>query len=414
MAGHKNPFKNTKCGIPTRKRLSMKKLSQLYNSLARNPQSVRFMPFIDGLRFLAIIPVIFQHANERLLKYNSNINDLSGWEAQLSFLISRGTIGVFIFFAVSGFVLTLPFAKGQLKFSYKTYISRRLNRIEPPFIFWISCFALIFIIQGNMGIGNVLNHYLATITYSHNIIYGEYSIINPVAWSLEVEIQYYLIAPFIALLYFGQSNLGTRRSLLIAFLFILITYQNVFGLNLYPFKATLLGQIQYFLIGMLMADLYANDSEIKYLKTWVWDGLAPILLLVMAYTWTDEFYKTIIFNLSLGLVFIAGFKGNIFPKLLSVKWITIIGGMCYTIYLTHLPLLELFYSVIGKFGYSSAYWVQLSISLIIAIPIVLLSSVIFFKAIEKPFMKSDGFRQMLKNIKQLFIRQGIQIEKQKS
>jgi hypothetical protein len=45
---------------------------------------------------------------------------------------------------------------------------------------------------------------------------------------------------------------------------------------------------------------------------------------------------------------------------------------------------------------------------------VLLSSVIFFKAIEKPFMKSDGFRQMLKNIKQLFIRQGIQIEKQKS
>jgi peptidoglycan/LPS O-acetylase OafA/YrhL len=390
----------------------MKKLSQLYNSLVRNP-SGKYIPFIDGLRFLAIMPVIFQHANERLLKYSGEIGALSAWETQLSFLISRGTIGVFIFFAVSGFVLTLPFAKGNLKLDYKSYVTRRLTRIEPPFIFWMSCFALILLIQGNMGVGNVLSHYLATITYSHNIVYGEYSIINPVAWSLEVEIQYYLIAPFIALLYFNQKNLGARRSLLIAFTLVLLTYQHVLGWNVYPFKASLLGQLQYFLIGMLMADLYANDSKKAYFKTWVWDALAPVLLLVMAYTWTEEFYKTIVFNLSLGLVFIAGFKGHYFQKMLSVKWITIIGGMCYTIYLTHLPLLELFYSVIGQFGYSSAYWVQLSISLIIIIPIVLFSSVIFFKAIEKPFMKPAGFQQMIQNIKQLFTRQNIQTEKHK-
>ncbi|MFT7057011.1 MAG: peptidoglycan/LPS O-acetylase OafA/YrhL, partial [Roseivirga sp.] len=247
----------------------MKKLSQLYNSLARNP-SGKYIPFIDGLRFLAIMPVIFQHANERLLKYSGEIGVLSAWETQLSFLLSRGTIGVFIFFAVSGFVLTLPFAKGNLKLDYKTYLTRRLTRIEPPFIFWISCFALILLIQGNMGIGNVLSHYLATITYSHNIIYGEYSIINPVAWSLEVEIQYYLIAPFIGLLYFNQKNLAARRSLLIAFTFVLLTYQYVLGWNVYPFKASLLGQLQYFLIGMLMADLYANDNKKAYFKTWVW------------------------------------------------------------------------------------------------------------------------------------------------
>jgi peptidoglycan/LPS O-acetylase OafA/YrhL len=34
----------------------MKKLSQLYNSLARNP-SGKYIPFIDGLRFLAIMMV---------------------------------------------------------------------------------------------------------------------------------------------------------------------------------------------------------------------------------------------------------------------------------------------------------------------------------------------------------------------
>lgn len=389
----------------------MRRFIDFWNSLLRSPNSGNYIPFIDGFRFLAIAPVIFQHANERLLKYSASASNQSGWEQMLSFLISRGTIGVFIFFAISGFVLTMPYAKGNRTLNYKTYISRRLTRIEPPFIFWISFFALILLLQSNLGFGKVLAHYFATLTYTHSIIYGEYSIINPVAWSLEVEIQFYLIAPFIALLYFNQKDGFVRRSFLIIFLIAYITFQYVLGWNLHPLKATLLGHLQHFLIGMLAADLYVNRKTIGRIKPWVWDALAPVILLVMAFTWTEEYYKTLIFNSALMLLLMAGFNGHYFNKFLSVKWITIIGGMCYTIYLIHLPLLELLYSVIGSFGYSSPYWLQLSISLIIAIPIVLFSSMIFFKTIEKPFMKPAGFKNLLSSIKGIVSEKTVQIQK---
>lgn len=386
----------------------MAKLIAFYNSLLRSPNSGKYIPFIDGFRFLAIVPVILQHANERLLKYSQTATQQSGWEQMLSFLISRGTIGVFIFFAISGFVLTLPYAKGNRKLSYKTYISRRLTRIEPPFLFWISFFALVLFLQSNLGLGEVIKHYLATITYTHSIFYGEYSIINPVAWSLEVEIQFYLIAPFIALLYFNQADGFVRRAFLIIFLVAYITFQHTLGWNLHPLKATLLGHLQHFLIGMLSADLYVNRKTIDRIKPWVWDVLAPTLLLIMAFTWTEEYAKTLVFNLALILLLLAGFKGHYFTKFLSFKWVTIIGGMCYTIYLVHLPLLELFYSVIGQFGYSSPYWLQLSISLIIAIPIVLFSSMIFFRTIEQPFMKPDGMKNLMGQLRAFSLRKTVQ------
>ena len=107
----------------------------------------------------------------------------------------------------------------------------------------------------------------------------------------------------------------------------------------------------------------------------------------MAYTWTEEFGKTLMMNGALLVLFLAAIKGRYFAKLLSLKWITIIGGMCYTIYLIHLPLLELLYSFIGSFGQSTSWSLQLSISLIIALPLVLLSSMIGYKTIEQPFMK---------------------------
>lgn len=360
-------------------------ITAIENRLLRTPASGNYLRFIDGLRFLAIVPVILQHSNDRLFKYG-NVQPLSDLEDVFSFLISRGTIGVFLFFAISGFVLTLPYGQKIREIRYKEYLVKRLRRIEPPYLFWMSVFALILWLKSTYPQDQLFTHYLATITYTHQAFFQDYSWINPVAWSLEVEIQFYLLAPFLAKGYFAIHSIPKRRLLLGALVVGWILIQQVFGWHLLPWKPSLLGYFQHFLIGMLAADFYLNGLKTG-VSAWIWDLLAIPLGLVMAFTWTDDLGKTLLFNLSLLLLMIASWKGNKFKHFLSYTWVAIIGGMCYTTYLTHLPLLELMYSMIGNFGQSSGYIGQLSISLLIVLPLILLSSMIFYVLLEQPFMK---------------------------
>lgn len=365
-------------------------LSPLFQNLIRRPQNGKFIPFLDGMRFLAIVPVILQHANERLHKYGT-FPDLSEGEQWLSFLISRGTVGVFLFFAISGFILSLPFAQGRTRESYSEYLKRRLFRIEPPFLLWITVFALVLLIKGDYPGGELVRHFLATITYTHQFFYGDYSIINPVAWSLEVEIQFYLLAPFLASAYFGIRHVAERRAVLIWGIFCYVIFQHAVGWHLMPFKASLLGQLPHFLIGMLAADLYTRPLK-SFRTSYLWDALFPVLVLTLAFTWTEELGKMLLFEAALLLVFIASIYGKILRKFLSLSWVVIIGGMCYSLYLIHLPMLEGFYLLVGKFGQWSGYIGQLSITLSIALPMILFSGVIAYRWIEQPFMKRHKTR----------------------
>lgn len=363
----------------------MSLLSRIENHLLRVPASGNYLRFIDGLRFLAIVPVVLQHSNERLFKYGK-VGSLEGVEDFVSFLISRGTVGVFLFFAISGFVLTIPYGQKVREIRYKEYLVKRLRRIEPPYLFWMSVFALILWAKSIYPPEQLFTHFLATITYTHQLFFQEYSWINPVAWSLEVEIQFYLLAPFLARGYFVISSLRRRRILLVLFILGWIVMQHLIGWHLYPWKASLLGHFQHFLIGMLAADFYLHGLKMS-VSSWIWDVIAIPLCLVMAFTWTDELVKTLLFNFSLLLLLIAAWKGNFFKQFLSFTWVAIIGGMCYTTYLIHLPLLELAYSLIGDFGHSSGYIGQLSISLLLVLPMILLSSIICYVLLERPFMK---------------------------
>lgn len=363
----------------------MRFISSLTQQLLRKPAKGKLIPFIDGLRFLAIVPVIFQHANERLLKYG-DLPILNDSEAFLSFFISRGTIGVFLFFAISGFVLSLPIAKTGKAEHYGTYLKRRLQRIEPPFLFWMACCALILFVLGKYPASELWWHFLATITYTHQFFFAEYSIINPVAWSLEVEIQFYLLAPFIAKAYFNFSQKRNRRLGLISFIVFWLLIQHALGWHLQPWKASILGQLPHFLIGILAADLYCHP--VGFLQKFkFWDVLFPLFFLTMALTWTEELGKSIVFEFALLGIFISAFYGRILHRFLSISWVAIIGGMCYTLYLIHLPLMEGYYSFIGKFGQWSGYIGQLSISLTFLLPLLLLCGIIAFQRIEQPFMK---------------------------
>lgn len=373
-------------------------IQSLPQKLRRNTGKKQYLAEIDGLRFLAIFPVLIQHLSERMIRNFSGAFATPIEQDQLAFAVSRGTIGVFIFFAISGFILTLPFAKHFLenkpKIAYKDYMWKRVTRLEPPFIIWMSFFSIILLMQGTYGFGELLPHFLSSIFYSHNLIYGEYSIINPVAWSLEVEIQFYLIAPLLVSLFYAIKSSTVRRGLMMGFIIGFITIQHNFEWMIYPYKGTLLGQFQHFLVGMLLADFYLLDWRKSVAKNWIWDAVALVSFVTLMYTWTAEYGKSIVFAIALFTLFVAAFKGKAFPFLLKNSWISAIGGMCYTIYLIHLPLMELQMKITGQLAVTNIFWVNLLIQAAIGLPIILGLSACFFLLLEKPFMTNDIFQKI--------------------
>jgi peptidoglycan/LPS O-acetylase OafA/YrhL len=367
-------------------------MTRLQDLLRRTTSGAAWLPEIDGLRFVAILPVVLQHLLERFYRYTQVDKPAALFDDQLAFFISRGTVGVFLFFAISGFVLALPFAKSVLNdkppVPLNQYYLRRLTRIEPPYLIWMTVFALVLLVKGTYLLPELFQHWLATVTYTHNLIFHDYTRINPVAWSLEVEIQFYLVAPFLAMAYFRVRNKWYRRIGLITVIFLAITLQTYSGGPI-PFwlKASILGQIQHFLIGFLLTDLYLTEWKEGVTKHRIWDLLAVIAFVVMCYTWSSEYLKNLLFALALCTLFMAAFKGVAFRQMLQNTWIAMTGGMCYTIYLIHLPMLEGFMHISNKIAVGNSFWLNFIVQVCICLPVVWGVSALFFILLEKPFMQ---------------------------
>lgn len=377
--------------------------------LSRITSSGRYFAEVDGLRFMAILPVLIQHLSERVQRYSTVDWATVSAEDPVVFWASRGTIGVFVFFAISGFVLALPFAKYHLqsgrKVSLKSYFWRRLTRLEPPYIIWMTLFFFVLLAKGST-FGELFPHLGASLLYNHNLAYADYSLINPVAWSLEIEIQFYLLAPALAWLFFRWENAYLRRGLLLGGVAVVLGLQQYFNWYALPYKLTLLWQLHYFLIGFLVADLFLTSW--KGARTdrgpWLWDVLAVGTFVLMCLSWSADFPKRLVFSLALLVFMVAGFRGNYFTRFLRLPWIAAIGGMCYTIYLIHLPLLEGLSRVSTKLSVGTSFGVNLGLQMLLLFPILLIVSAIGFLLIEKPCMDKDWPQKLWQRIRSFNLR----------
>ena len=371
---------------------------QLLNKFKRVTSTGNYIPEIDGLRFLAISWIFVYHLNDYLIKtFPVGKADI------FQRILSNGHLGVELFFIISGFVLSLPFANYHLKkgkkVQLKQYFLRRLTRLEPPY-FLIMIFLFFFKIATTVYIaGELTPHLLASLFYVHNIVYPDMlPIINPVAWSLEIEIQFYILMPLLAHVFSLQKK---ARRLVLLFIIVLMPIIQYFyktdTLFFYQF-------IQYFLSGFLLADLYTSYDRQYFSKParrllnnlFVVLGafvLAAILLLHS--TRTDLIYTIFIHLMILlfySIVLFIPFWKNIF----SVKWISIIGGMCYSIYLIHFSAIAIFGHFFVKYGIGNGYFLYYIFQFLILGTLTMIFSSLFFYFIEKPCMQKDWYLKLQK------------------
>lgn len=122
-------------------------------------------------------------------------------------------------------VLALPFASHYLQGAdrpkVKDYFRRRLIRIEVPYIITLTFFLFYAVTFQDRLWNEMLPRYFAGLIYSHSLIYD--GALNPllwVSWSLEIEIQFYLLAPLLCTVFKIPNTLLRRGILLLAILFI--------------------------------------------------------------------------------------------------------------------------------------------------------------------------------------------------
>lgn len=353
----------------------------------------RIVQELEGLRFLAIIPVIIQHCVERWYRnaYTPGISAFS--DAIINYCLGGG-VGVYLFYAISGFILPLPFAvkrmNGQPMGSLKTYFMRRLTRLEPPYILVMLLLAIAALAMHKMSTAETMGYFFTGITYSSTLVYRHFNMLNPVIWSLEVEIQFYIIAPFITYLIFGIKDFAQRNLLITGSILLVIFIQEQTGISngLNVLRYTILGQLQYFLAGILMVNLYLQQKLQPGNGTRWWDLAATLAIFSMvAFRWVTGYGKTVLFVSILSILFIGAFRSGAFNRFIKHPWIMAIGGMCYSIYLLHLAIAQASIELLLKMvpgAQNSLLWFSLYVLFFVVC--LLMTVPVFYLLIEKPCM----------------------------
>lgn len=327
---------------------------------------------IDGLRSLAVIPVVLFHAG---VPY-----------------ISGGYIGVDIFFVISGFLITSIIASelDAGRFSITRFYDRRVRRILPALVAVIFfCIAVGFYLLTPNDYKHLAESVLATTFFVSNIYFWRkigyfeaYSSEQPLlhTWSLSIEEQFYFGYPLLMILLAKARPVRIPILLILclgslAASVVLVYYKPSAAFYLGPTRAweLLLGG----LISLLGRRFTLSPNQNTFMAV---VGLALILVPIFLYTPSTRFPGLAAIPPALGssLIIWTGINStSLVHNLLSTSVLTSIGKASYSLYLWHWPLL-----VLARY----AHGVALSPALTLVVCLLALGiSFVSLRYVEKPF-----------------------------
>lgn len=315
-----------------------------------NPSASKDYDFIDGLRGIAILMVIACH-----LFY---VNPQSGgWVRFIGGVFTAGAFGVTVFFTLSGFLIAYPFwrrkVKGAAQLVPPGYGWRRYWKIYPPLALSILILAPIYLLRSNdWSFVTVALQWLV----GWPLVQPVSSQLNPVMWSLLVEVQFYVVLP---LLFLGLRRLPARTCLwLLPLVFLILpagwrwlNYSRGIYLTLHPqidFRFPSL--LDAFALGILLAGM-ENLGMLR--KSWARLGDVGLVLLALALPaiscanlhqmgdphLREEFFGWVVRIASACLLCYIANPQHPRVRMLSQPWLRWCGIISYEWYLFHQPVI---------------------------------------------------------------------------
>ena len=297
---------------------------------------MKYRAEIDGLRALAVLPVIFFHA---------------GFE-----LFSGGFIGVDVFFVISGYLITsiIISEMAENKFSIINFYERRARRILPALFFVMAIclpFAWMWLVPNDLkDFGQSL---IAVSTFSSNILFwlesGYFDTaaeLKPLlhTWSLAVEEQYYILFPIFLIF---AWRFGIKLIVILLSIFFLLSLGAAqWGAYNFPSASFYLLPTRGWelLIGVFAAFYlkYNRHLKSKYInQSLSLIGFCMIIYSIIIFDETTPFpsFHTLIPTIGTVLLILFAVPETYVHRLLSSKLIVGIGLISYSAYLWHQPLL---------------------------------------------------------------------------
>ncbi len=341
---------------------------------------MKYRTDIDGLRSVAIIPVVLFHAGLAV--------------------VSGGYVGVDVFFVISGFLITSVIMRGIEKdtFTFTHFYERRARRLLPA-LFAVLAFSLVvgFFVMSPVQFRDMGTAIVATVFYVANILmwsrsgyFQSSSEYDPMLhmWSLSVEEQFYIFYPILLLLIIKGLK---RRPLVIVSLisfasFVLAEWgvrnapnPTFFWLPTRAWEMGLGAIVALSTIGM------SWPASVRHSVGLI--GLALILFAVVFYTPLTPFPGLAALPPVLGtaMIIAAGRGGtNIAGQILSWKPLVGIGLISYSLYLWHWPVL-VFLNI--HFGLHHVPAWAMASGVILSVVLAYLS----WRFVEQPFRSSRGY-----------------------
>ena len=267
-------------------------------------------------------------------------------------VFQNGYLGVDIFFLISGMVITLKLYenyKEKNKINIKEFFIKRIKRIYPVLIFFLTTILLIIVIfsplenilfkfktfiSALIGLAN-LSYLIAKKDYFDNVFE------DPLhhTWSLGVEEQFYLIYPFfLSLCFFIFKKRISKIILTLIFLTIIGVYAThhysedkmlIFYLPFFRFWQFLFGALIFF----LLLKYKKENSLISLLFFFL------IFVVIFSNNYFSEFSKLFLITLFSGFFLFFYNKNNFLSFLFNNKQFIYIGNISYSFYLWHLPII---------------------------------------------------------------------------
>ncbi len=313
-------------------------------------QTQRFQA-LTGIRCIAVCLVFIYHNR----KYWRNI-----LSPELMRFANESHIGVSLFFVLSGFLIAYTYQDKPLQSSpkYFKYYLVRCARILP--LYWLILTA--FYLDKRYG-----NYQFSALTYT--LVHGFSDVHNldgiSQAWSLTVEMTFYLLAP---LLYYLQKKHVIWLLLALAMLYLVFwgtgiiwqqfdkNPQRFFRPNLFLLTGTFPGRCTDFLAGMILAK--AVQLQAKWLhkipyKTII--GFLTMFLLMFIMGWLEPDIYHHGYDTTIGMLvsktllpasmmlLLAGliFERTMIQELLGSKALVLLGNASFAFYLVHIGYVNL-------------------------------------------------------------------------
>jgi peptidoglycan/LPS O-acetylase OafA/YrhL len=336
---------------------------------------------IDGLRALAVLSVVFYH---------------------LGFPVRGGYVGVDIFFTISGFLIGSIILRqtADRRFTFTGFYERRIRRIAPALFVMLLVSS---ILAYNYLMPNELVAFAKSLTaasFSVSNVYfwfqsgyfdapaSEVPLLH--TWSLAIEEQFYVFLPVILVL---LHRFASRRINLVICLVASVSFLiSIFGAFRFPSATFYLLHTRAWelLLGTVLA--LEGFPKIRTPMMRHAAGITGIMLVGIALfvyrPWTPfPGLAALPPCLGTALLIAAGESGkNVVGRLLSLRPITFVGLISYSLYLWHWPLI-----VFSKYGFTVLAGLDHHQTQALLLALSLILSVISWRFVEMP-VRSGALR----------------------